>query len=503
MQGSSHTAFPTEGSSWKIGGKEKTKAEEDEKLSQTYMSSWFVLIGGESLEEQGSDLSKRQFLHTSLNFIGQAYENLRMSGVPRENIIVIAQLMDYLRSPHVTEDSYPYKAIQQSCGRLIAEGGVDYDFEHVNPGTVWCVLRGIQSKQSPKVVPQNSGSIFFGIYSHGDYHPSQPVPPTAPNSNPSRSTATTRAILPPPINPYNHEWFAHMPYPIQSPDLATEMLSFVSTAGATGEKFHTPERYLYATQLRSIFVHLFTSSPHRPVIGLLNFCFSGGMVEFMKQPVARAYCGADTWPLFLMSASQSTHSALVGGLWTDFFALFSNEMKKISGSPPQSPSSDPINEINAPPARRRLRSSSSVSTSILLVSNEGSTPTTLQDFFLRVRSSYFQNCSYELHGHVISRVFAGRGNKIWSCFSVEIMSLLSSGENGEPDYLGLQELQDKYKKRGLTIWHSDQWGQHEASLVEAVQEARKFVAIPDLVFGEKSGICQMTISELLRLDDVK
>jgi hypothetical protein len=469
-----------------------------EQRNRGQMSSWFVLIGGESLEEQGSDLSKRQFLHTSLNFIGQAYENLRISGVLRENIIVIAQLMDYLRSPHVTEESYPYQSIQQSCGRLIAEGGVDYDYEQVNPGTVWCVLRGIQSKQYPKVVPQNSGSIFFGIYSHGDYHPSHPTPPTPPNQ--TRATAThTRALLPPPINPYNHEWFAHMPYPIQSPDLATEMLSFVSTAGATGDKFHTPERYLYATQLRSIFVHLFTTSPHRPVIGLLNFCFSGGMVEFMKQPVARAYCGADTWPLFLMSASQSTHSALVGGLWSDFFALFSNEMKKVSES--QQGSMETI--ISPPCGQRRLRSSSSsLSTSVVLGSNENSIKsTTLHDFFLRVRSSYFQNCSYELHGHVISTVFAGRGEKIWSSFSVEIMSLLSSGQNGEPDYFGLQELQDKYKKRGLTIWYSDRWGQHEASLVEAVQEARKYVAIPDLVYGEKSGICQMEISELLRIDN--
>lgn len=454
------------------------------------MSSWFVLIGGESLEEQGSDLSKRQFLHTSLNFIGQAYENLRLSGVSRKNIIVIAQLMDYLRSPHVTPDSYPYQAIQQSCHRLIQEGGVDYDYEEVNPGTVWCVLKGIQSKKYHKVIPSNSGSIFFGIYSHGDYHPSHPMRPSP--TNPTRSTvAHTRATLPQPINPYNHEWFAHMPYPIQSDDLATEMLSFVSTAGATGEKFHTPERYLYATQLRSIFVYLFTTSPHRPVIGLLNFCFSGGMVEFMKQPVARAYCGADTWPLFLMSASQSTHSALVGGLWSDFFALFSNEMKNVS--PPQP--SDPIIST------RRLRSSSSLSTPVALVSNDNSTkPTTLHDFFLRVRSSYFQNSSYELHGHVISTVFAGRGEKIWSSFSVEIMSFLSSGPNGEPDYFGLQELQDKYKRRGLTIWYSDRWGQHEASLVEAVQEARKFVAIPDIVYGENSGICQMNILELLRFD---
>lgn len=449
------------------------------------MASWFLLIGGESLEEQGSDLTKRQFLHTSLNFIGQAYENLRSAGVPRENIIVIAQLMDYLRSPHVTVDSYPYQSVQQSCDRLIREGGVDYDFENVNPGTVWCVMKGARSIHYPKVIPPDSGSIFFGIYSHGDYHPSHPQPPSP---TPHNLPAHTRAPLPPSINPYNHEWFAHMPYPIAFPDLAGEMLSFVSTAGASGERFHTPQRYLYATQLRSIFVHLFTENPKRPVVGLLNFCFSGGMVEFMKQPFARSYCGADSWPLFLMSASQSTHPALVGGLWTDFFSLFSNEIMKKVDRVSQVPSASLIQRCGEQ-IKKRLRSSR-------LKSSE-EIPMTLQEFFLRVRSLYFQNCSYELHGHVISTVFAGRGRRVWSSFSVEIMPYLSSGPDGEPDYQGLEELQEKYKKRGLTIWYSDRWGEVEANLVEAVKEARKFVAIPDVVYGENSGISDMSITDLV------
>jgi hypothetical protein len=472
------------------------------------MPCWFVLIGGESLEEQGSNLTKRQYLHTSLHFIGQAYENLRSSGVPKERIIVIAQLMDYLRSPHVTEESFPYKSIQQSCSRLLNEGGADYDYENVNPGTVWCVMKGIQSKLYPKVIPNDSGAIFFGIYSHGDYHPTQPPPPPPPSSITSTPPSTrqqtqlpSRALLPEPINPYTNEWFAHMPYPIPSSleFLAEEMLSFVSTSGATGEKFHTPQRYLYATQLRAIFVHLFLQQPSRPVIGLLNFCFSGGMVEFMKQPVARQYYGANSWPLFLMSASQSTHSALVGGLWCDFFALLANEMRRFpsSESVMGSSSSPSFSSLtpNSNSRIKRLRNSSLLTVDAEVVAVER--PTTMHEFFLRVRSSYFQNCSYELHGHVISTVFAGRGKRIYSSFSVEIMPLLSGGVNGEPDYEGLQEKQEKYRQRGLTIWYSDRWGQVEANLVETVKEARKYIAIPDVVFGEASGIGDMPVSQLV------
>jgi hypothetical protein len=61
----------------------------------------------------------------------------------------------------------------QSCQRLLAEGGADYDFHMVNSGTVFAVLLGLRDRQFPKVVPNDCStkSLFFAIYSHGNCHP--------------------------------------------------------------------------------------------------------------------------------------------------------------------------------------------------------------------------------------------------------------------------------------------------------------------------------------------
>jgi hypothetical protein len=53
---------------------------------------WYILVGGEASECQGVKADDREFLHTSLQFIGTAYEALRTIGVPREKIITIVQL---------------------------------------------------------------------------------------------------------------------------------------------------------------------------------------------------------------------------------------------------------------------------------------------------------------------------------------------------------------------------------------------------------------------------
>lgn len=105
----------------------------------------FVLVGGEAAEMQGGLAPTREFLHTSLSFVGEAYEQLRAAGVPRRNIIVIAQLADYLGMLEqgvrggLTSQTYipPRQYAEQKtnteakCARLLAEGGAHYDHRSV------------------------------------------------------------------------------------------------------------------------------------------------------------------------------------------------------------------------------------------------------------------------------------------------------------------------------------------------------------------------------------
>jgi hypothetical protein len=56
-----------------------------------------------------------------------------------------------------------------SCARLIADGGADYDHEHVNPAVFMDVLTG--DKTGGRVVPSGEGSaVIIGLYSHGWSH---------------------------------------------------------------------------------------------------------------------------------------------------------------------------------------------------------------------------------------------------------------------------------------------------------------------------------------------
>jgi hypothetical protein len=64
---------------------------------------------------------------------------------------------------------------------------------------------------------------------------------------------------------------------------------------------------------------MFHEQPKRPIIALLNFCRSGGLLEWMRNPIAVKAFNANQWPLFLMASSQAEHDALVGGLWEAFF----------------------------------------------------------------------------------------------------------------------------------------------------------------------------------------
>ena len=53
------------------------------------------------------------------------------------------QLEDYFRGHQLKgADSAATRIYHDSCARLIAEGGADYDFHTVNPATVLAVLEG-------------------------------------------------------------------------------------------------------------------------------------------------------------------------------------------------------------------------------------------------------------------------------------------------------------------------------------------------------------------------
>ena len=56
--------------------------------------AWFVLCGGEAQSLQGGPYASREFVHTSVPFVGEAYAALRSTGVPSERIITIAQVDD-------------------------------------------------------------------------------------------------------------------------------------------------------------------------------------------------------------------------------------------------------------------------------------------------------------------------------------------------------------------------------------------------------------------------
>ena len=175
---------------------------------------WIVIVAGESPGTSfatapnaaagspgrpGADLSG----HTSLLHVGHAYQEL-VPLVGRGRIIVIAQLeetMEWLEQCTASPDACrrmtglaPRRSVdgllasnkrrlakmREECACLIADGGADYDREHVNPSTVVRVLTGEPLHRGDKVVPKGAGqgcsSIILLMYSHGGSH-SRRYPP--------------------------------------------------------------------------------------------------------------------------------------------------------------------------------------------------------------------------------------------------------------------------------------------------------------------------------------
>uniref|UniRef100_A0A7S4DN08 Uncharacterized protein n=1 Tax=Lotharella globosa TaxID=91324 RepID=A0A7S4DN08_9EUKA len=293
--------------------------------------AYYVLVGGEAHQTQGVAPEKRELMHTSLTYVASAYAKLRKAGVPRNRIITIVQLKDYIRCHK--EGAYPRTMYEKECALLLEEGGADYDFEDVNPLTVWNVVLGIKTKKTPKVVPKEKGlvkSLTLAIYSHGDSHPTKKIEK---KKDPTPDVKTSNVNGGPPnkphLEPLKHEWYFHMPYHSDK-EASANTLAFVATEAAKN-----PLCYVYATQLRNMFASLFKNDPERPVVCLLNYCRSGGGIEFLRRPYARKMLDADSWPLYLMSSCQANHDALVGGLWDAFFNSLSKRIPNLSRQLPK------------------------------------------------------------------------------------------------------------------------------------------------------------------------
>jgi hypothetical protein len=412
-------------------------------------------VGGEAKETHGGAV--RELQHASLSHVAQAYEKLRKSGIPRARIITIVQLSDFLSHSEAGWMKSHYESI---CQLLLAEGGADYDFEQVNPATIASVLLG---EGGGKVVPKDAGSVLFAIYSHGDSHGVFDSAANEPAIN-SASACMDPAQAPKKLDPRTNEWYAHLPYPCPEQQV-DQLYSFVAT-----QKGKHPHCYLYATQLKQIFTRMFHQAPSRNLVGLLNYCRSGGALNFMRgeYEAVRSFYGADKWPLFLMSASQPSHDALVGGLWEAFFDCFASALVAIDGD---------------------------------------GRDNSLQCVYARARQKYLQDNRYQLKDLVVTSAYASNFGEADDTYSEDLFRLISAGPGGEPDFAALAQLQQDYRegvtrggagsakkrRKRVFIWHPQRWGGMEVNLVDAVRKSQAIMATPEVVFGIESEVDQLQV----------
>ena len=506
---------------------------------QEKKKAYFVLVGGEAYESHGKPAG-RDLMHTSLTYVASAYAQLRNAGVPREQIITIVQLKDYLDNLGMHADEYPKSMYLKECSLLLQEGGADYDFRSVNPETIWAVLLGRASAKHPKVVPiDSSSSVTFAIYSHGDSHPV--------SAGQKEETSAS-------LHPLRHEWFCHLPYPCDSlSDLTQRMTEFVAMDGSrkAGHGRNRPLCYLYATQLRAVFAQMFRNRPSRPVVGLLNYCRSGGGLEFMRRTTARRVLGVDTWPLFLMSSCQASKDALVGGLWNCWFEIICKHLRVMMDDTAMCGESEARTRTSAPSANADARSQEPLETAhaITLTSSRrkrrcrtscslkrtkhghhgpfrklsyaasreiekkqqrrllevGSDPSvlTLQDLYLQSQSLYFHRNKYELKDYVKTHAYASNVEQSSESFDWDLGRFICAGPGGLPDYQAIEKMQKAYRDGSwyagrikVKFWHPRRWGGDEVSLVDAVKKARTQIAQPSAVWGHPT-VAALALRDLL------
>eukprot|EP00051_Salpingoeca_urceolata_P033296 m.500428 g.500428 ORF g.500428 m.500428 type:complete len:548 (+) comp60758_c0_seq1:125-1768(+) len=521
--------------------------------------TYFVLVGGDAKQTQGCAPRQRELFHTSLCHVGRAYAQLRDAGVPRSRIITIVQLHDYLQ--HLPPRSYPRSLFESECARLLAEGGATYDGTDVNPGTVWAVVLGLVSKQCPTVVPKHlTKTLILAIYSHGDAHSTKASHSCGVSDR--RSVDLMTSVGPPPkLDAAKTEWFAHLPYPTP-PALCEELYAQVAVQGCRGGRTQAFCQ-LYASQLHALFARWFASQPAASpstetsagsvapasspapshtagppaLVCLLNYCRSGGVLEALRKPAARAALGMDQWPLHVMVSCQPHHDALVGGLWQAVFDQLTQAMKQrrnkqeqqqqeqqreLQSSPshasrargPKSQESKsrepklcPLQQQNLPPVstESRLRvslratqgrqrvctraSSSKLAVSDTLPSSSSSPAIpTLQALFFSALAQYRRENRFELKDHVFTLAYPSNFGRDDDTFPGDLDILLAAQHDGSPDWKGLQALQKRYRSGAqhgypVYLWHPMDWEGPEASLVRAVKKAQTMVAVPDCEWG--------------------
>jgi hypothetical protein len=268
-----------------------------------------------------------------------------------------------------------------------------------------------------------------------------------------------RREIPPHIPQHENEWFAHFPYPCQPRAYRELMYAFISTDGGHSNGHKAPECQLYATHIAMIVARLFPKQEHphiRPVVGLLNFCRSGGGLDFMRREGFRSFYQPQYWPVYIMSAAQANKDALVGGLWDSYFQCLANQLTL------------PTSTTNT-----RIAAASA----------------SLHDLFLAAKAMYRHKHVYELFGHICHAAYPSAGKS----FRSDLQPLLTSGDFGAPDFVKIAQLQEDYRKGGIYyrrkiyIYDTYNWGT-EIDLVLVVSRCLLHIALPDCVFGELSGV---------------
>lgn len=245
------------------------------------------------------------------------------------------------------------------------------------------------------------------------------------------------------------EWFAHMPYP--TPDDHQHYYDFVATQHANKDRSGTSLApcLLYSTQLRQCFHSLFQEQPNRPIVGLLNYCRSGGGLEFMRRDITQRHHGLNQWPLFLMSSSDAHVDSLVGGFWDAWFGSFCRSLPKpinttTSASSASSLHHDQVREEEEWQHNPHIHHSHD--------------KLTLKHIYQDASNRYFDENVYALMNEIKERSFC---HQVWNLeftwpdskpgnydpWHLDLKSHLvadSQGMHGEPNYHILESLENAY-----------------------------------------------------------
>lgn len=214
----------------------------------------------------------------------------------------------------MTLAALPVRLVKITCtyGHVAAGGG--FGRGHCN---AWDNVNGavgqLGARARPVVPADSTAAIVFAIYSHGDRHATT-RPVDGAGGHEGSGSRTTAASA--------HEWYAHC-NGVDRGDLATpsygrvwqnryahfpyetkraELYEMVATEQAPSKACGGFGRYLYGTQLRQIFHQLFERQPRRPVVGLLNYCLSGGNLVSGSPAYATSTCAPPTAALLSPAA---------------------------------------------------------------------------------------------------------------------------------------------------------------------------------------------------------